>query len=1458
MAVAARPGGKHASLFIGGSGDAGGAGGAVGIEQGSTGIVETKDKHSVGILGQSVGGGGGNGANSEGLFIAVGGHGGEGGDGGAVLADLDGEVTTHGDFSSAVVLQSIGGGGGHGGNSTAWGEDVSIGIGGSGGKGGTGGDVAAYVASSGKISTAGKDSSGLHLQSIGGGGGNGGTATSKESGDVVTISTSIGGSGGVAGDGGDILAENDGTITLTNKSGNSSALYAQSIGGGGGHGGSTTAKSHDSAGDPESLNVEMTLSIGGSGGAAGDGGDVALVNTGVLQLAGDLGVGMFGQSIGGGGGAGGKSSLAAALKDATGDYAQFSLSVGGSGGGGGLGGVVALANGSSSHTDARITTLGHSSIGMLAQSVGGGGGHGGSGNVDVDDKSDDDDDDGGGDDSVSSGDDDDEPTQTYELSLQIGGSDGTTGNGGTAEAENFGNIETAGDSSAGVTVQSIGGGGGVLRDTDSKLTAKSNTVDIQVGSSDNKAGGFGGDASVENHGLITTVGGDSAGIIAQSIAGGGGDVGKGDSSSVFKELEALGSQVINSENEWSATVSMGSTVSDSQGSGQVNVVTAKDSNVLTTGNRSIGILAQGVAGGGGKSGVSSAISNAAYVDSFDDSINHRVTLNVGAWHKDSGKGVESSANSATSTVSVVNEGNIETLGYAAPGLIAQEIAGGGGVANSGAVDVNSVINLGMNLEGQNYAGVVNVEQAYGSILTAGHHSIGILAQSISGGGGYATSGGIPVTPSTYSGTAFLRTTTAQLGVTENDQHAGVIHGPGGRVSVSLGGDDTSDISSNVATAGDWSFGVVAQSLGLGGGVAQTVVGANSTAYETFDVQLGAGIGHDDNGGGPVFLGASEDSVIYTQGYGSAGLVLQSVGAGGGIFTSNSSDYRGQDFADGTTNGYGYNYKDVVLGAGDQSLSGGDQKDISGAGGAIVADGVKGKITTEGMYAHGAVFQSIGGGGGIFGAGKADGDFTGEKVRVQLGGFTDASIEDGMEDISLSDVNFIIETSGDQAHGFITQSISNGGGIAMGENIDNHIANSQLGSNQKGTSDHNAADVSVELGADSSITTHGDQAHGVIVQSIGGGGGILSAATVTEQFAANTNQFVQTNTHGYSGDVSVTSSGSITVSGDGAVGIIAQSISGGGGIFGHLAGSWGDSGSSTGKGGTVTVINSSSGVIDALGSSSNGIGIFAQAVAANGSGGDTISVTNSGKIVVDMREGSAIVVDGGNSDNTVSGSLRAAGASTNNVVHNHGTIVGKTAVHYTGEALVDVHNHGHIQGSVRLNEDESEGGTGVLYNYNEFMTGDEVVGHVNNSGDLYVGTSSSSGGVQTIFHDSISNSETGTLYFDLFGLGNHDNLTFHEDGLGEFFGFLVVVIDDEFLPKVNDTFELIQGVDDHFFHDDFLASLRFENAVSGLEGNLSKGEDQSLWLNITSVPEPDTFALILSALTLSLVLTRRRR
>ena len=100
-------GGQGAAAFVGDAGGSGGNGGSVSIM--SSGSVATQNDGAIGILSQTIGGGGGNGGNAAGLFVAVGGRGGLGGDGGTIDLQLGssaasaGSISTQGDFATGVL-----------------------------------------------------------------------------------------------------------------------------------------------------------------------------------------------------------------------------------------------------------------------------------------------------------------------------------------------------------------------------------------------------------------------------------------------------------------------------------------------------------------------------------------------------------------------------------------------------------------------------------------------------------------------------------------------------------------------------------------------------------------------------------------------------------------------------------------------------------------------------------------------------------------------------------------------------------------------------------------------------------------------------------------------------------------------------------------------------------------------------------------------------------------------------------------------------------------------------------------------------------------------------------------------------------------------------------------------------------------------------------------------------------
>src|SRR5690606_22719210 len=87
-----------------------------------------------------------------------------------------------------------------------------------------------------------------------------------------------------------------------------------------------------------------------------------------------------------------------------------------------------------------------------------------------------------------------------------------------------------------------------------------------------------------------------------------------------------------------------------------------------------------------------------------------------------------------------------------------------------------------------------------------------------------------------------------------------------------------------------------------------------------------------------------------------------------------------------------------------------------------------------------------------------------------------------------------ETTGSDAPGFAAQTIGGGGGIGGAGNndatlmVDSHAIALSVGG-KGGESNHGGA---IDLTLGSGITTHGDRSYGFVAQSIGGGGGIGGA------------------------------------------------------------------------------------------------------------------------------------------------------------------------------------------------------------------------------------------------------------------------------------------------------------------------------------------------------------------------------
>ena len=733
------------TVTLGGDAGTGGIAKAVTVNNDAT--IITHENGSIGINAQSLGGGGGNGgfAISGAIAVgavsaAVGGHGGGGSNGGAVTVNNQGDITTSGAKAFGIFAQSVGGGGGNGGSAVAFTATVSpdpaeiptvaisIAVGGGGGNGSIADTV--HVINGGDITTHGTESHGIWAQSVGGGGGTGGYAAagSMAIGPGGTITVAVGGTGGTGETAGTVIVDagkdklgnivEDSLITTYGMGAN--GIRAQSIGGGGGDGGFAVGV-NIGINNSESLNMNIGVTVGGSGGVAGDGSTATVNNWSGIRTYGDNAVGIFAQSAGGGGGDGGNAITGVAgWANATSQSAQsvnISVAVGGKGGAAGNGQDVTVNNhgtietGIDTHTvDAEGNEIitGNSAYGIFAQSIGGGGGIGGRANaINV---------------LVGKGDAPPDAQVNVKMSVAVGGDGGGAGNGGHVTVTNDGDIITNASLSDGIYAQSVGGGGGAggngllgtgeLIPVPAALIANVlfgktkiySDLGVAVGGNGGSTG-IGGLVEVANTGDITTKGSNSNGIFAQSVGGGGGVGGKAN-------IGATG------------TVGVGGKGTSGGDGGIVHVINNGNGKIETFGAASNGIFAQSVGGGGGVAGNVDRV--------LEQAMGPIPALNLGiglAFGQGGGNG------GSGKDVTVEGNGAIITHGSSSAGIFAQSVGGGGGILGTLGNEIpvlGTITNWAVGSNGDaGDSGIVHVNYA-GTIDTYGTGSMGIFAQSNGG------------------------------------------------------------------------------------------------------------------------------------------------------------------------------------------------------------------------------------------------------------------------------------------------------------------------------------------------------------------------------------------------------------------------------------------------------------------------------------------------------------------------------------------------------------------------------------------------------------------------------------------------------------------------------------------------------------------------------------------------------
>ncbi|MVW80744.1 autotransporter outer membrane beta-barrel domain-containing protein [Bordetella sp. 02P26C-1] len=1269
----------------GGNGGNGGNGAAVTIT--SSGNISTIGQHAYGLLAQSIGGSGGTGGVGVGLIAALGGDSGAGGAGSTVQVTNAGNITTSGYASNGMVGQSIGGGGGAAGSATGL-----FAVGGNVAPSGTSGAGSVTMTNAGSITTAGDAAIAMLGQSIGGGGGTAASAAGL---------LSIGGTGGNGGQAGDVTLNANGKQQTAGEY--AYGVVAQSIGGGGGNGGNAFALS----------TAAPAISIGGNGGIGGNAGNVNLSvnNNGTVVTSGAGATAVLAQSIGGGGGSGGSAKNATLFSDAT-------LSIGGAGEAGASAGQVNVQA-----SGANVRTYGASASGIVAQAIGGGGGIGGT--------------------AESAG-----LNVGFNLAVAVGGTAGGGGAGGkvlmtlsdtvvatspvdpSTEVTQAQAQAVAQSDAYGVLAQSIGGGGG------SGGSATGNSVALPVPISEDTVfalassiavggkGGLGGDGGevdvvLNGSSLVVTNGQGAHGVLAQSIGGGGGNGGDSNAMSrTFTTPEV--SIAVNVD------ASVGGSGNASGHAGAIDLQLNDRSQIVTYGDYSNALMAQGIGGGGGNAGVgSSGTGGIAQGKSY--------TVNVGVGGKGTSGGAGSNLTATTGSGTAIG-----TAGSGSRGILMQSIGGGGGASQG------TTVSLGLPLEdsgggggeattsftaavsisvgatgGQGGSGGSIVLTDASSITTRGNDADGVLLQSIGGGGGLGGSAGSDASagPSSYPGfnpSDDPPSDDNDLGTYGLSVTVGGQGGAGGNGSAI-----TVNYSGITQTQGDLADAMIVQSIGGGGGVGGTATakGARGTANLTIAV---GGSGGDGGNGGDIDLnfagkasgssGNASAGQLITRGNAAYGLLVQSIGGGGGQAADGSADVT---YKTGAT-------PSLLIGVGGRGGAG-------GTGGAINMNAANSLIgaSTYGAGSHAIVLQSIGGGGGAASAGAStDGSIVGEDFVLSLGGGGQGTAS-GAGAITVDSI-ILSHTQGPAAYGLVAQSIGGGGGIAyVGPTSPISSANIDT-SEQANSFDASGGNVHVSLssvnhldpnGRDpyNDISTAGFAAHGIVLQSIGGGGGIAGSPDSQLQMGwQGAGQQNVSPSGADAGDVRLDMGDmTISVTGDNSVGVLLQSIADGGGVGttsqGSFAGSVYDHTQGGGsKAGAITFTQTSEGTLSVTGA--NPVAIFAQSD-GNIAQASPISITIGGMVqtapVPTLPNAYGVWLDGGSDSNVVT-------------VAETAYLISTIAVQQTRFGTITVNNAGTIAGSQFLSADSSAT-VGVVNNTGTLINAATIKGTVVNAGNVIVGS-----------------------------------------------------------------------------------------------------------------------------------------
>ena len=429
-------------------------------------------------------------------------------------------------------------------------------------------------------------------------------------------------------------------------------------------------------------------------------------------------------------------------------------------------------------------------------------------------------------------------------------------------------------------------------------------------------------------------------------------------------------------------------------------------------------------------------------------------------------------------------------------------------------------------------------------------------------------------------------------------------GSGGDVNVNLGTEAllvTRDPESN--------GGVLAQSIGGSGGAGGSAIARGSGLFQLT-------IGGDAAGGGQAgAVNVTSGALISTAGDHANGIQAQSIGGGGGkggsAFSLNIGLLPTASVAVGGRGGAGGAANDAIINN-------------------------NGQVTTVGSDAFGVIAQSIGGGGGSGGASAAravtiglSDEVPSISISVAIGGKGGDGNTGAKATLNNSGT---VATQGEGATALVAQSVGGGGG-AGGDSTAASFSAGQASALMV------SIDVAVGGGGGSGgtggiasvtnrglLVTLGGDAYGLLAQSVGGGGGIggggdaaaTSGPSKTGGMTLSLAIGGTGGTGGTGGAATGVNVGGIATSGDGADGMIVQSVGGGGGIGGGgvaqangptlaVTVGVGGSGGKGGDGGKVTASNS--GAIVTRGTDATGV--FAQSVGGGGGKGGKGGATSGG-------------------------------------------------------------------------------------------------------------------------------------------------------------------------------------------------------------------------------------------------------